>query len=83
MFFFCYHVQQEGIFHRLRSLKGWVAFRIAFRPHALLTNTVSVHEAMFIVIRLETITSSNKKLLGAPGIATRSKDAITGSWPYY
>ena len=25
----------------------------------------------------------NKKLLGAPGIATRSKDATRGSWPYY
>ena len=24
----------------------------------------------------------NKKLLGAPGIATRSKDASRGSWPY-
>ena len=23
------------------------------------------------------------KLLGAPGIATRSKDATRGSWPYY
>ena len=28
------------------------------------------------------LTSSNKKLLGAPGIATRSKDATRGSWPY-
>ena len=28
-------------------------------------------------------TSRNKKLLGAPGIATRSKDATRGSWPYY
>ena len=27
--------------------------------------------------------TSNKKLLGAPGIATRSKDATRGSWPYY
>ena len=26
---------------------------------------------------------SSKKLLGAPGIATRSKDATRGSWPYY
>ena len=26
---------------------------------------------------------SNKKLLGAPGIATRSKDATRGSWAYY
>ena len=26
---------------------------------------------------------SNKKLLGAPGIATRSKDVSRGSWPYY
>ena len=25
--------------------------------------------------------ASNKKLLGAPGIATRSKDASMGSWP--
>ena len=24
----------------------------------------------------------DKKLLGAPGIATRSKDATRGSWPY-
>ena len=24
-----------------------------------------------------------KKLLGAPGIATRNKDATRGSWPYY
>ena len=29
------------------------------------------------------IKHSNKKLLGAPGIATRSKDATRGSWPYY
>ena len=28
------------------------------------------------------ITTGNKKLLGAPGIATRSKDATRGSWPY-
>ena len=28
-------------------------------------------------------TTSNKKLLGAPGINTRSKDATRGSWPYY
>ena len=27
--------------------------------------------------------TSNKKLLGAPGTATRSKDATRGSWPYY
>ena len=27
--------------------------------------------------------TSNKELLGAPGIATRSKDATRGSWPYY
>ena len=26
---------------------------------------------------------SDKKLLGAPGIATRSKDATWGCWPYY
>ena len=25
---------------------------------------------------------SNKKLLGAPGLTTRSKDATRGSWPY-
>ena len=24
-----------------------------------------------------------RTLVGAPGIATRSKDAIRGSWPYY
>ena len=30
-----------------------------------------------------TSAASNKKLLGAPGIATRSKDATRGSWPYY
>ena len=29
------------------------------------------------------LTSSNKKLLGAKGIATRSKDAIRGSWHRY
>ena len=28
-------------------------------------------------------TTRNKKLLGAPGIATRSKDATRGSWPCY
>ena len=28
-------------------------------------------------------TTRNKKLLGAPGITTRSKDATRGSWPYY
>ena len=26
--------------------------------------------------------NSNEKLLGAKGIATRSKDATRGSWPY-
>ena len=26
-------------------------------------------------------TASNKEILGAPDIATRSKDATTGSWP--
>ena len=25
----------------------------------------------------------NRKLLGALGIATRSKNATSGSWPYY
>ena len=25
----------------------------------------------------------SKKLLGAPGITTRSKDATSSSWPYY
>ena len=29
------------------------------------------------------IASSNKKLLGAKGIATRIKDATSSSWPYY
>ena len=24
-----------------------------------------------------------KKLIGAPGLTTRSKDATRGSWPYY
>ena len=28
-------------------------------------------------------TTRNKKLLGAPGIATRSKDTTRGSWPHY
>ena len=28
-------------------------------------------------------TTSSKELLGAPGLATRSKDATRGSWPYY
>ena len=27
--------------------------------------------------------SRSKKLLGAPGLTTRSKDATRGSWPYY
>ena len=36
-----------------------------------------------IAIRLEAIASRNKKLLGAPGIATRSKEATRGSWPCY
>ena len=29
------------------------------------------------------LTTRNKKLVGAKGIATRSKDATRGSWPYY
>ena len=29
------------------------------------------------------LTTRNNKLLGAKGIATRSKDATRGSWPYY
>ena len=28
-------------------------------------------------------TTVTRTLLGAPGIATRSKDATSGSWPYY
>ena len=36
-----------------------------------------------IASSLEAIASRNKKLLGAPGIATKSKDATRGSWPYY
>ena len=28
-------------------------------------------------------TLGTRTLLGAPGIATRSKDATRGSWPYY
>ena len=28
------------------------------------------------------LTTGSKKLLGAMGIATRSKDATRGSWPY-
>ena len=28
-------------------------------------------------------TAEHKKLLGAKGISTRSKDATSGSWPYY
>ena len=29
------------------------------------------------------VVSVSVMLLGAPGIATSSKDAIRGSWPYY
>ena len=29
------------------------------------------------------LTTRSKKLLGTKGIATRSKDATRGSWPYY
>ena len=29
------------------------------------------------------ISTRRKKLLGAKGIDTRSKDATRGSWPYY
>ena len=29
------------------------------------------------------LTTSNKKLLGAPGLTTRSKDAARGSWHHY
>ena len=36
-----------------------------------------------IATRVEAITTSSKKLLGAKGFATRSKDATRGSWPYY
>ena len=36
-----------------------------------------------IAIRMEAITTRNKNLLGTKGIATRSKDATRGSWPYY
>ena len=32
---------------------------------------------------LEQEATRNKKLLRAPGIATRSKDATRGCWPYY
>ena len=33
--------------------------------------------------RLEATTTSNKKLLGAPSLTTRSKDATRGSWHRY
>ena len=39
-------------------------------------------EAWMILLRRCSVTR-NKKLLGAPGIATRSKNGTRGSWPYY
>ena len=36
------------------------------------------HHNVFNVVLI----TSNMKLLGAPGIATRNKDATRGSWPY-
>ena len=44
---------------------------------------LSIHlwkDVPFIMLPLAT---RNKKLPGAPGIATRSKDAASSSWPYY
>ena len=35
------------------------------------------------VLNIEDPNYRNKKLLGAPGIATRRKDVTRGSWPYY
>ena len=35
------------------------------------------------LLRAPGLTTRNKKLLGAKGIATRSKDATRGAWPYY
>ena len=39
--------------------------------------------ALGIVTVSVEIETRNRKLLEAPGIATRSKDATRGSWPYY
>ena len=41
------------------------------------------HQAVVELLWFPGLTTSNKKLLGAKGIATRSKDATKGSWPYY
>ena len=36
-----------------------------------------------VATRVEAFASSNKKLLGASGLTTRSKDATRGSWHRY
>ena len=41
------------------------------------------HQKRLLATSNKCMASSNKKLLGAAGIATRSKDATRGSWPYY
>ena len=42
-----------------------------------------IQRAMLYLAKNQYLDCWSKKLLGAPGIATRSKDATRGSWPYY
>ena len=42
-----------------------------------------VRKRVFVFKSFSDLTTRNKKLLGAPGHTTRSKDATRGSWPYY
>ena len=52
-----------------------------FRPLTFLRTMLVINFIAFSY--LVVFTTRSKKLLGAPGIATRNKDATRGSWPYY
>ena len=63
--------------HRLRGPSA--AHRLGDKRH----HGSKAVNALLLESRLEAIAIRSKKLLGAKGIATRSKDATRGSWPYY
>ena len=44
---------------------------------------LTVSKVVMLVTPWAKYSCPNKKLLGAKGIPTRSKDATRGSWPYY
>ena len=54
-----------------------------YQPETMTSSRSSLAKETFWNVLLVVFSTRSKKLLGAPGIATRSKDATRGSWPYY